>query len=84
MRSPTVAVNVHASVSDASKIFPQCMKPFARGPPPSAQGSAQLWPKDCKFTGRVRWVQIDLGADAEDADHLISPEERYRIAMARQ
>ena len=37
-----------------------------------------------QFTGRVRWVQIDLGDDAEDADHLISPEERYRIAMARQ
>ena len=36
------------------------------------------------FTGRVKWVQIDLGEDAEDADHLISPEERYRIAMARQ
>ena len=37
-----------------------------------------------KFNGRVRWVQIDLGDDAQDADHLISPEERYRIAMARQ
>ena len=37
-----------------------------------------------QFTGRVRWVQIDLGDDAEDADHQISPEERYRIAMARQ
>ena len=36
------------------------------------------------FTGRVRWIQIDLGADAEDADHLISPEERYRIAVALQ
>ena len=36
------------------------------------------------FTGRVKWVQLDLGEDAEDADHLISPEERYRIAMARQ
>ena len=36
------------------------------------------------FTGRVRWVQIDLGEDARDADHLISAEERYRIAMARQ
>jgi arylsulfatase len=41
-------------------------------------------PKDSAFTGRVRWVQIDLGEDAEDADHLISPEERLRIAMARQ
>ena len=36
------------------------------------------------FNGRVRWVELDLGDDAQDADHLISPEERYRIAMARQ
>jgi arylsulfatase len=41
-------------------------------------------PRDSEFTGTVRWVQIDLGEDAEDADHLISPEERLRIAMARQ
>jgi arylsulfatase A-like enzyme len=37
-----------------------------------------------RFTGTINWVQIDLGDDAEDADHLISPEERLRIAMARQ
>jgi len=36
------------------------------------------------FTGAVHWVQIDLGADAADADHLISPEERLRVIMARQ
>jgi len=36
------------------------------------------------FTGTVNWVQIDLGDDAEDADHLITPEERLRVAMARQ
>jgi arylsulfatase len=36
------------------------------------------------FSGTVNWVQIDLGADAEDADHLIQPEERLRVAMARQ
>jgi hypothetical protein len=41
-------------------------------------------PKDSAFSGRVRWVQIDLGADAADADHLITPEERLRVAMARQ
>jgi arylsulfatase len=40
--------------------------------------------RDSKFNGRVRWVQIDLGEDADDADHLITPEERYRVAMARQ
>ena len=36
------------------------------------------------FTGEVRWVQIDLGDAAEDEDHRISPEQQYRIAMARQ
>jgi arylsulfatase len=30
----------------------------------------------------VKLVQIDFGTD--DHDHLISPEERLRIAMARQ
>jgi arylsulfatase len=39
---------------------------------------------DSAFNGRVRWVQINLGADAEDADHLITAEERVRVAMARQ
>jgi arylsulfatase A-like enzyme len=41
-------------------------------------------PRDSRFTGRVRWVEIDLGDDAKDADHLITPEERLSIAMARQ
>jgi arylsulfatase len=36
------------------------------------------------FSGTVSWVQIDLGKDAEDADHLITPEERLAVAMARQ
>ena len=39
---------------------------------------------DSAFTGTVRWVQLDLDAAAEDTDHLISPEERLRVAMARQ
>jgi arylsulfatase len=37
-----------------------------------------------KFTGTVYWVQIDIAEAAEDLDHLIGPEERLRIAMARQ
>ena len=37
-----------------------------------------------RFTGTVEWVQIDLAEAAEDLDHLISPEERLHIAMARQ
>jgi arylsulfatase A-like enzyme len=36
------------------------------------------------FTGKVRWVQIDIDGAAADVDHLIGPEERLRIAMARQ
>jgi arylsulfatase A-like enzyme len=39
---------------------------------------------DNGFTGRVLWVQIDVDEDAEDLDHLITPEERLRVAMARQ
>jgi hypothetical protein len=35
-----------------------------------------------RFTGKIHWVQIDLGDD--DNDHFISPEERLRVAMSRQ
>jgi arylsulfatase len=37
-----------------------------------------------EFTGTVNWVQLDIDQAAEDLDHLITPEERLRIAMARQ
>jgi arylsulfatase A-like enzyme len=39
-------------------------------------------PPSSRFTGKIHWVQIDLGSD--DHDHFISPEERLRVAMARQ
>jgi arylsulfatase len=29
-------------------------------------------------------VQMDIDENAEDLDHLITPEERYHVAMARQ
>jgi hypothetical protein len=41
-------------------------------------------PHASSFNGRIRWVQIDLADAAQDDDHLISPDERLRIAMARQ
>jgi arylsulfatase A-like enzyme len=41
-------------------------------------------PGDPTFNGRIHWVQIDLGKDAEDADHLITDEERWHIAVARE
>jgi arylsulfatase A-like enzyme len=37
-----------------------------------------------RFTGKINWVRIDLGEDAKDADHYIDPDERFRVAMARQ
>jgi arylsulfatase len=41
-------------------------------------------PKDSAFTGRIHWVQLDIDEAAEDLDHLITPEDRMHIAMARQ
>jgi hypothetical protein len=38
--------------------------------------------RDSRFTGKINWVQIDLGKD--DHDHFIDPEERLWIAMSRQ
>jgi hypothetical protein len=46
--------------------------------------SPDYGPHDNAFTGTVRWVQIDVEDAAEDADHVISGEERVRVAMARQ
>ncbi|HET7760922.1 MAG TPA: arylsulfatase [Phycicoccus sp.] len=37
---------------------------------------------ESRFTGSIDWVQIDLGEDA--LDHLVTPEDRMRIALARQ
>jgi arylsulfatase A-like enzyme len=44
--------------------------------------SPEYGPRGNKFTGEIQWVQIDVGTD--DHDHLISPEERFNLAMARQ
>ena len=52
-----------------------------------AEGGALVaddYPAPNAFTGDVNWVQIDVGDAAEDADHQISPDERLRVAMARQ
>ena len=38
--------------------------------------------RSSRFTGKIHWVQLDVGTD--DHDHFIDPEERMRIAMARQ
>ena len=46
--------------------------------------SDQYTPESSRFTGTVEWVQIDIADAAEDLDHLITADERLKIAMARQ
>jgi arylsulfatase A-like enzyme len=44
--------------------------------------STDYGPTGNEFTGRIDWVQIDVGDDGHD--HLITAEQRFNIAMAKQ
>jgi arylsulfatase len=46
--------------------------------------SPDYGPRGNEFNGTVKGVQIAIAEAAEEADHLVSPEEALRIAMARQ
>ncbi len=46
--------------------------------------SPDYGPRGNAFNGRVKGVQIAIADAAENSDHLVSPEEALRIAMARQ
>jgi hypothetical protein len=46
--------------------------------------SEDYGPRGNAFSGKVHWVQLDIDAAAADQDHLIAPEERFRLAMAKQ
>jgi arylsulfatase len=37
-----------------------------------------------EFSGTIKGVQLAIAKDAVSVDHLVSPEEALRIAMARQ
>ena len=47
-------------------------------------GTVTLYMDGKKFSGEVDWVELDLGEDAVDFDHLITPEQRLRLAMGLQ
>jgi len=49
----------------------------------TASPVADDYPPNRTFTGRIHWVQLDIGDD-DDNDHLITPEQRLRVAMTRQ
>ncbi len=51
---------------------------FESGTPVSPEYTAH----GSKFNGKIHWVQLDV--DVDDHDHFIDPEERLRIAIARQ
>jgi arylsulfatase len=46
--------------------------------------SEDYGPRGNEFSGRIRGLQIAISEAAEEVDHLISPQEAVRIAMARQ
>jgi arylsulfatase A-like enzyme len=45
---------------------------------------AEDYPVPNDFTGAVNWVELDVGAAADDADHQLDHDELLRVAMARQ
>jgi arylsulfatase len=45
---------------------------------------AEDYPVPNDFTGVIKWVAIDVDAAADDADHVLEPDELLRVAMARQ
>lgn len=46
--------------------------------------SPDYGPRDNEFNGTIRGVQLAIANGAEKADHMVSPEEALRVAMARQ
>jgi arylsulfatase len=48
----------------------------------SSPVSSDYTPESSVFTGTVHWVQLDIGDD--DHSHMISPEDRIKIALTRQ
>jgi arylsulfatase len=46
--------------------------------------SPDYGPRGNAFSGRVKGIQIAIADAAENADHLVTPEDAIRIALARQ
>jgi arylsulfatase len=47
-----------------------------------SQVSDRYSDSNSRFTGDIEWVQIDVGDDSHD--HLITPEDRLKVALGRQ
>lgn len=44
--------------------------------------STDYGPRGNSFTGEINWVRLDAGED--NYDHLINPEDKFKMAMAKQ
>ncbi len=44
--------------------------------------SPDYGPKNNAFSGKVNWVEFDADKDALDQDHILTGEERFRVALA--
>jgi hypothetical protein len=60
-----------------------------RSPPcPLSPKPQPQWQRDVlpipDVAGEVKWVEIDVGTAADDADHRLDDEEVFRVAVARQ
>ena len=99
VRPTTAAASARAARSRSTSTAPRPARAASRAPsrwssrPTRPATSARTPPRPSatttrsegsRFTGTVEWVQIDIADAAEDLDHLISPEERLKIAMTKQ
>jgi len=46
--------------------------------------SPDYGPKDNAFNGQINWLEIDVDKAALDQDHILTGEERFRVALAFQ
>jgi hypothetical protein len=60
---------------------PACCASASRFSGPARPSAPDDTAHGSRFAGKINWVQLDLGIDD---NHFIDPEERLRIAMARQ
>ena len=52
--------------------------------PPGSPVSEDYGSSGNAFNGRVKGVQLAIADAAENSDHLVTPEDAVRLAMARQ
>jgi arylsulfatase A-like enzyme len=70
--------NIAATVPMIYSADETCDIGYDTGTPVSEDYTSQ----NSRFNGTVKWVQLDAGLDSHD--HLITPEERFRVAAAMQ